>query len=91
MTVGLVGPLGGDNLLVSHVAHLHELLYGTTCARYGKVFKKNGFSTGEQCLCCCGPYIPDVDDGSCKDIRRVFSGIDNTFSNLTSSLPIMTF
>ncbi|CAJ0572729.1 unnamed protein product, partial [Mesorhabditis spiculigera] len=44
---------------------LAQLLHGTNCV-----------STGKDCLCCCGGYIPDAASGNCTDIRRRILGID---------------
>ncbi|CAJ0569825.1 unnamed protein product, partial [Mesorhabditis spiculigera] len=62
--------VGVVDLECHHHPHLYlaskmVLLHGTNCV-----------STGKDCLCCCGGYIPDAASGNCTDIRRRIPGID---------------
>uniref|UniRef100_A0A7E4ZT11 GON7 subunit of KEOPS complex n=1 Tax=Panagrellus redivivus TaxID=6233 RepID=A0A7E4ZT11_PANRE len=37
---------------------------------------------GDSCLCCCGPFVPNVANKTCEDLRKLIPGIDQTIDAL---------
>lgn len=44
------------------------------------------FSVKDSCLCCCGPYIPNIEKGTCEDLRELIPRIDDVAEALQKAL-----
>uniref|UniRef100_A0A914PQU9 Uncharacterized protein n=1 Tax=Panagrolaimus davidi TaxID=227884 RepID=A0A914PQU9_9BILA len=45
---------------------------------YRLLHETNCVNANDTCLCCCGPYIPNVANKTCEDLRQLFPGIEDT-------------
>uniref|UniRef100_A0AC34GNS1 Uncharacterized protein n=1 Tax=Panagrolaimus sp. ES5 TaxID=591445 RepID=A0AC34GNS1_9BILA len=59
--------IGAPNRGKDSRGFVYRLLHETNCVN------ANG-----TCLCCCGPYIPNVANKTCDDLRQLFPGIEDT-------------